>query len=50
MISFHEEVCVLSLGLRSRMHMDPVIFKDATSLQRRNIPKFRVDAVMLESG
>ena len=49
-MSFHEDVCVLSLGLRSRMHVDSVIFKDATSLQRCNILKFRVDAVMLASG
>ena len=36
-IIFHDEVCVLSFGRRSRINLDSVILREATSLQRRNI-------------
>ena len=36
-ISFHDEVCVLSFGRRSRINLDSVILREATFLQRRSI-------------
>ena len=49
-MSFQDEVRVLSLGLISRMHLDSVILRDATSLQRRRILMFRVVDDMPASG
>ena len=43
-------MCVFSFGLISRMHWDSVIFRDATSLQRRNILIFSVDDAMVAVG
>ena len=49
-ISFHDDVCVLSFGWRSRMYFDSVIFSSATSLHLRKIWRCMDEVVMLLSG
>ena len=49
-ISFQDEVCVFSLGARSRMYLDSVILSDATSLHLRSMRSFNEATVMEASA
>ena len=49
-ISFHDEVCVFSLGAWSRMYFDSEILSDAASLHLRSMRSFNEETVMEASA